>query len=90
MIFIELFRLDEQYQQLLAQSELIYPHIIFSLARKDYTIAELLTVFSADLLDLIYLQSDIPPESPVAAVRVSIPTLNLLIIVVPSSTIYKI
>ena len=33
-----------------SQSEIIYPHIIiFSFERKDYTIAELLTVFSADV-----------------------------------------
>ena len=57
-------------------NEITYPHVIFSFERKDYTIAELLTVFSADFLDLIYLHNVIPPESPCAAVRVSVPTLN--------------
>ena len=71
-----------------SQSETIYPHTIFSFERKDYTIDELLTVFSADFSDLIYLHNVIPPESPFAAIRVSVPTLNLLIIVVPTSIIY--
>ena len=67
-----------------------YPQVIFSFERKDYTIAELLTVFSADFLDLILLHNVIPPESPCAATHVSVPTLNLLIIVIPTSTDYKI
>ena len=58
-------------------NEITYPHVIFSFERKDYTISELLTVFSADFLDLIYLHNVIPPESPCAAIRVSVPTLNL-------------
>ena len=33
-------------------NEIIYPHVIFSIERKDYTITELLAVFSADFLDL--------------------------------------
>ena len=73
-----------------SQCKLVYPIIVFSFARKGYKIAELLTVFTADLLDLIHLHNVIPPESPFAAIRVSIPTsftyLNLLIIVVPNST----
>ena len=73
-----------------SQSETIYPHTFFSFERKDYTIAELLTVFSADFIDLIYLHNVIAPESPFAAIRVSVPTLNLLIIVIPTSTDYKI
>ena len=44
-----------------SQSEIEYPHIIFSFARKDYTIAELLTVFYADFLDLIYQHNVLPP-----------------------------
>ena len=43
-------------------NEIIYPHVIFSLERKDYTIAELLTVSSADFLDLIWLHNVIPQE----------------------------
>ena len=31
-----------------------------------------------------------PPESPCTAIRVSVPTLNLLIIVIPTSTHYKV
>ena len=72
-----------------SQNEIIYPHTIFSFERKDYTIAELLTVLSAGFLDLIYLHNVIPPEYPFAAVKVSVPTLNLLIIVIPTSTDYK-
>ena len=72
------------------QSETIYPHIIFLFERKDYTIVELLTVFSAHFLDFIYLHNVIPPESPCAAIRVSVPTLNLLTIVIPTSTDYQI
>ena len=68
----------------------MFPYIIFSFERKDYTIAELLTVFSADVLDLIYLHNVIQPESPCAAIRVCVPTLNLLLIVIPTSTDYKI
>ena len=70
--------------------ENIYPHVIFSFQQKDNTIAELLTFFSADFLDLIYLHNVIPPELPCTAIRVSVPTLNLLIIVIPTSTDYKI
>ena len=73
-----------------SQSELEFPQIIFALTRKDYTVAELPTTSSADFLDLIYQHNVIPPESPFAAIRDSIPTLNLLIIVVPSFTQYKI
>ena len=69
-------------------NETIYPHVSFSFERKDYTIAELLTVFSADLLDLIYLHNVIPAESACVAITVSVPTLNLLIIVIPTSTDY--
>ena len=72
-----------------AQSEITYQHVIFSFERKDYIIAELLTVFSADFLDLIYLYIVIPTESPCAAIRVSVRTLNLLIIVIPNATDYK-
>ena len=68
----------------------LYPQILYSYERKDYTIDELLTIFSPDFLDLIYLHSVIPPESPFAAIRVSVPTLNLLIIVVPTTTNYNI
>ena len=66
-----------------------YPQIIFSFEKKDYTIAELLTVFSSEFSDLIYLHNVNPPESPCAAIRVSVPTLNLLIIVITTSTHYK-
>ena len=69
-----------------SQIETIYPQTIFSFERKDYTIDELLTIFSAEFLDLIYLHSVIPPESPFPAIRVSVPTLSLLIIVVQTST----
>ena len=72
------------------QSEITYPHIIFSFERKDYTNAELLTVFSADFLDLIYLYNVIPPESPCAAIRVSVLTLNLLKNYIPTATYYQI
>ena len=72
------------------QSESVYPHIIFSFEQKDCTITELLTVFSADFIDLINLHNVFPPESPFAAIRVSATTLNLLIFVGPISTDYKI
>ena len=71
-------------------NKIIYPHDIFSFERKDYTIAELLTVFSANFLDLIYLHNVIQPESHCAAIRVSVPTLNLLLINIPTSADYKI
>ena len=73
-----------------SQSEIIYPHTIFSFEQKDYTIAELLTVFSGDFLGLIYLPNFILSESPFAAIRVGVPTLNLLLIVILISTNYKI
>ena len=60
-----------------------------SFDQKDYTIAELSTIFSSDFLDLIYLHIDIPPESPFEAIRVSVTTLNLSIIVDPTSTDYQ-
>ena len=71
-------------------NETTYPQVIFSFEGKDYTIAEFLTVFTADLLDLIFLHNIIPPESTCAAIRVSVPSLNLLIIVIPFFTDYKI
>ena len=71
-------------------NEITYAEVIFSFEQKDYTIADLLTVFSADFLDLIYLHNVILLESPCAAIRVSVLTLNLLIIVIPTSTDYKI
>ena len=71
-------------------NEITYPHVTFFCERKEYLIAELVTVFSADFLDLIYLHNVILPESPCAAIRVSVPTINLLIIVIPTSTNYKI
>ena len=46
----------------ISQSEIKYPHIIFSFARKDNKIEELLTVFSADFLDLIYHHNVLTPE----------------------------
>ena len=58
--------------------------------KKDYTLAELLTFFSADFLDHIYLHNVIPPESPCATISVSVPTLNLLIFVIPTPNNYKI
>ena len=41
-------------------------------------------------LDLIYQHNVLLPESPFAAIRVSIPTLNVLIIAIPSFDSYKI
>ena len=73
-----------------SQNEPVYPHIIFTFARKYYTISEMLTVFSSDFLNLIYQHNVLLSESPIAAIRVSIPNLNLLIIVVPTFTNYKI
>ena len=69
-----------------SQSETVYHHFIFSFDREDCSIAEMLTVVSVDYLDLIYLPNVSTTESPFAAIRVSIDTLNLLIIVVPTST----
>ena len=66
-------------------NEITYPQVIFYFERKDYKVAKFLTVFCADFLDLIYLHNVIPPESPCAAIHVSVPTLNLLIIVFPTS-----
>ena len=71
-------------------NEITYPHVIFSFERKDYTFAELLTVFSANFFDLICLHNFILPDSPCAAIRVNVLTLNLLIIVISTSTDYKI
>ena len=73
-----------------SQSESEYPHIFFSLARNDHTFLKLLTVFSADFLDLVYEHNVIPSQSPFAAIRVSIPTLNLLVNVVPTLISYNI
>ena len=56
--------------------KIIYQHTIFSFERKDYKIAELLKVFSADFLDLICLHNVIPPESPFAAIRAELVFLN--------------
>ena len=70
-------------------NETTYPQVIFSFERKDYTIAELLTVFSANFLDLIFIHNVILPESPSEAIRVSVLTSNLLIIVIPTSFDYK-
>ena len=50
--------------------------------------SELSTVFSADFLDLIYLHIVFPPGSTFAAIRFSVPTLNLFIIVAPTSNDY--
>ena len=49
-----------------------------------------MSVFSPNFLDLIFLYNVIPPESPCAAVRVSVPTLNLLIIVIPTAGNYQV
>ena len=65
-------------------------HTLFFFARKDYTIEELLTVFSAEFLEVICQRDVHPSESPFAAIRVCVPTLNLLIIVVSSFTHYKV
>ena len=46
---------------------------------------ELLTISSADFLDLSYQHNVLPPELPFAAFRVNKLHLNLLIIVIPSS-----
>ena len=72
------------------RSETTYPQVIYSFERKDYTISELLAVISPDFLDLIFLHNVIPPESPCAAVRVSVPNLNLLLIVIPTAHNYQI
>ena len=94
---IELLRLDEQYQQIVKQQQIVkptnettHPQVIFSFERKDYTIAQFLTVFSADFFGSHVPHNVISPESPCAAILVSVPTLNLLIIVIPASTNYKI
>ena len=72
------------------QSETAYPQVIYSFKRKDYTITELLSVFSPDFLDLVFLHNVIPTESLRAAVRVSVPNLNLLIIVIPTVNNYQV
>ena len=51
---------------------------------------ELLTVLSADFLDLSYQHNVLPPELPLAAVRDSIRNLNILIIVIISSNQFKV
>ena len=71
-------------------NKIVYPQVPISFERKDHTLAELLTIFSADFLDLKYLHNVIPPESPCAAIRVSVPTLNLLIIVITPPNNYKV
>ena len=50
----------------------------------------MLKVSCADFFYLIYQHIVLPPESPFAAIRVSIPSLNLLIIVVQTFANYKI
>ena len=72
------------------QSEKSLPQVIYSIERKDKTITEILSAFSSDFLNLIFLHNVIPPESPCAAIRVSVPTLNLLIIVIPSANNYQV
>ena len=72
------------------QSETTFPQVIYSFKRKDYTITELLSVFSPDFLDLIFLHNVIPPKSPCAAIRVSVLTLILLIIVIPTANNYQV
>ena len=71
-------------------NEITFPQVLFSFEQKNYTISELLKIFSADSLYLIYLHNVNPPESPCAAVRVRVPTLNFLIIAIPTPTNYKI
>ena len=56
-----------------SQNKIEYPRIIFAFDRKDFTLEELLTVFSSDFSDLIYQHNVLPPESPIAAIRVTIP-----------------
>ena len=70
-------------------NEITYPHVNFSFERKHYTIAELLTAFSADFLDFIYLHNIFLPELHCAAIQVNVTTLNILNIVIPTSTDYK-
>ena len=77
-------------QSINSQSEVEYPHFIFSFARKDYTTTDLLTFFSADLLNINNQRIILPPQLPFAAFPVSKPTLILLINAVPSFSHYKI
>ena len=51
---------------------------------------ELLTVASADSLDLSYKHKFLPPELPLAAIRDSIHHLNILKIVIHSSNQFKV
>ena len=69
-----------------SQTQHVCLHIIFSIARKYHTIAELLKVFSSVFLDLIYQHNVLPPDSPFAAIRYIKPTLILFIIDVPVFT----
>ena len=73
-----------------SQREITYPHTTFSIARKNYTIEELLVFFSTDFIDLISQQRVFPPELPFAVIRGRMPTLSLVIIVIPSFTHSKI
>ena len=50
----------------------------------------MLTVLSSDFLNLTSQHNVLPPESPFTAMRVSTPTLNLLITVVPTFINFKI
>ena len=65
-------------------------HRLGMLFRRYFTIEELLAVFSADFIDHTYQHIVLLTESPFATIQVSIPLLNLLIIVVPSSNHYKV
>ena len=88
----EPLRLDEQYQQIFKQKQNKWNYIstisLFIRTKRLYNLW-IINSFSADFLDLIYLHNVIPSESPCAAIQVSVPTLNLLIIVIPTSTNYS-
>ena len=78
---------NSQKKQLTKWNQISPNYFLF--ARKDYAIEELLTFLSDDFLDLTYQNNVLPTESPFPAVRVSLPSLNNLIIVTPSFNYYN-
>ena len=85
--FLDWMNKTSNSQSNIWQKETVYPHIIFSLDRKDYTTAnsQLCWFFTSHLSTQYH-----PPELPFAAIWVCTRTLNLLIIVDPTCADSKI
>ena len=89
----ELFMFDEQSnnsKKNRTESPTLSIFVYYFSKKLHHLLEELLTVFIVEFLDLIYQHNVLPPDSTVAAIQFIIPTINLLIIVIPSFTHYKI